>query len=262
MKLDNKILEINLPWPVVNSSKVFPCPTSNEPIIIIANKSVDDAWPEEYGGRSKLDVNLLRPWKDTFSDRLLEQHIEAQFQCEHLFMMKQTTKLTTPMPPLDRVRAIIRNIFHSHHHNSFQLMAIHGPENPNNPIFFIRVHPPVRISPKGSPFLLASVIDYNKLDELIEQEKVDREAFQSHYHQIITEGVSKEVWDIRASTIEELIILRYKIRVNSTKMRRSAWQSKNLPRGSNHPWISTFVTPLYKENIKMNCLNLNDFLRK
>ena len=97
---------------------------------------------------------------------------------------------------------------------------------------------------------------------VLQQEKVEREAFQSDFHKIITEGVSKEICVIRASTIEELIFLRYNFRVNSTKMRRSAWQSKNLSRGSNHPWISTFVTPLYKENIKMNCLNLNDFLRK
>ena len=135
-------------------------------------------------------------------------------------------------------------------------MAVHGPTNPNVPIFFFRIHPPVRFSPHGSPLLLVSVIDYPRLEDLISQGKADREQFQSDYHRLVTERVSKEVCVIRASTDEELNFLRYYLRVNSTRMRRSAWQSKNLPRGEDTPWIATFLSPLYTEAFSQKCHQL------
>ena len=159
--------------------------------------------------------------------------------------------------PIDELRDIIRAIFYGHYNNSFQLMAVHGVDNPDDPVFFIRIHPPVRFSPHGCP-LLVSVIDYPRLEELIEQGKVDREAFLSDFHRLVTERVSKEVCIIRASTNEELNLLRYVFRVNSTKMRRSVWQSRNLPRGEDTPWICTFITPLYSEHVSNTCGVLTD----
>jgi len=197
----------------------------------------------------------MKPWKETKSHGFLRDHIEAQFECGDLSLMKRFTKSANPSSPLDEVREILRAIFYGQFNNSFQLFAVHGPgQNPNDdPIFFFRIHPPVRYSPHGSPLLLVSVIDYQRLEELIGQGKVDREAFQSDYHRLVTEGVSKEVCIIRASTMEELSLLRYILRVNSTKMRRSAWQSMKLPRGDDHPWIPTFISPLYTEMIDFIC---------
>ena len=86
---------------------------------------------------------------------------------------------------------------------------------------------------------------------------MDREEFQSDYYRLVTERVSKEVCVIRASTNGEVNLLRYYLRVNSTRMRRSAWQSKNLPRGEDTPWIATFLSPLYEEMIDNNCRNLS-----
>lgn len=44
-------------------------------------------------------------------------------------------------------------------------------------------------------------------------------------------------------TEEGAALLRYVLRLNSTRMRRTAWQSKNLPRGES--WFHTFLSPLY-----------------
>ena len=41
--------------------------------------------------------------------------------------------------------------------------------------------------------------------------------------------------NIHTYTAEESTLLRYLLRLNSTKMRATAWQSKNLPRGQR--WI-------------------------
>ena len=250
-----QLLTVQLPWPVLVKG-IEKTTNSDKSIEIIAKKCVDDAWPGDHGGRSKWDINYLRPWKELSSNGLLKDHIEAQFGCQDLQFMKLCFKLPNPSTPLDEVRDIIRAVFYRHHNNSFQLMAVHGPTNPDVAIFFFRLHPPVRFSPHGSPLLLVSVIDYPRLEDLISQGKVDREQFQSDYHRLVTERVSKEVCVIRASTDEEVNLLRYYLRVNSTKMRRSAWQSKNLPRGEDTPWICTFISPIYVHCTIDDCSNI------
>ena len=47
---------------------------------------------------------------------------------------------------------------------------------------------------------------------------------------------------IYAASSEEFNLYRYSLRFNSTRMRRGAWQSKNLPRGENSPWMATFLS--------------------
>ena len=228
--------------------------TAENTIEIIAKKCVDDAWPGDHGGRSKWDINYLPPWKELATNGNLRDHIEAQFFCMDLCMMERcVTRFSPHHTPLDEVRDTIRAVFYSHYNNKFQLVAFHGRRNPDVPIFFFRIHPPVRFSPHGSPLLLVSVIDYQRLEDLISQGKVDRDQFQSDYHRLVTERVSKEVCIIRASYDEEVNLLRYVLRVNSTKMRRSAWQSKNLPRGEDSPWIPSFITPLYADTVMTGC---------
>ena len=236
--------------------------TSDKSIKISVKKCVDDAFPGDYGGRSKWDINRCLPWKELATNGRLRDHLEAQFDCTDFSLAKCCIRTSKSSSALDEVRDIIRAIFYGHYNNSFQFMAVHGVENPDDRIFFIRIHPPVRFSPHGCPLLLVSVIDYPRLEELIEQGKVDREAFQSEFHRLVTEGVSKEVCIIRASSNEELSLFRYVLRVNSTKMRRSVWQSRNLPRGDDHPWIMAFISPLYKEILQKNCQELDEALPK
>ena len=248
---------LRFPWPI-QAKGIKASLKTVKTIEIVAKKCVDEAFPGDYGGRSKWDINYLNPWKEVVANGLLKDHVEAQFLCKQLVLMKRCLKQPTPLSALDEVRDIIRAIFYGHHNNSFQLMAVHGVQNPDDPVFFIRIHPPVRFSPHGSPLLLLSVIDYPRLEELIGQGNVDREAFQADFHRLVTERVSKEVCIIRASSNEELSLFRRVLRLNSTKMRRSAWQSKNLPRGEDTPWIATFITPLYEELIEMKCRKLQE----
>ena len=252
-------LTLQLPWPVLVKEVVVSL-NSDKAIQIIAKKCVDDAFPGDYGGRSKWDINRFLPWKELTTNGHLRDHLEAQFSCFYLSLTKWCN-----VPPhatvFDEVREILRAIFYSHYKNSFQLVAIHDVKNPDSPCLFFRIHPPVRFSPHGSPLLLVSVIDCERLEELISQGKIDRDAFQAEYHRLLTERVSKEVCVIRAST-EEVNLLRYVLRINSTTMRRSAWQSKNLPRGDDHPWVATFITPLYKEIVELNCFHFEQKARK
>ena len=61
---------------------------------------------------------------------------------------------------------------------------------------------------------------------------------------------SLEVCTIRTSSAEEVQLLCFSLRLNSTKM-RGVWL--NIPRDEDSPRMSTYVTPLYAENISDGC---------
>ena len=90
---------------------------------------------------------------------------------------------------------------------------------------------------------------------------LDPEQYQADFYRIFTKGDSRPVCTIRASSIREVELLRYAFRVNSTKMRRSVWQSKNLPRGKNSSWIATFIAPLYTEICEFYCEEILEEMR-
>ena len=58
----------------------------------------------------------------------------------------------------------------------------------------------------------------------MEQGKLEEEQAQFDFHRIITERVSKEVRVISTTCTEQINLLRYSLRLNSTRMRRGAWQ--------------------------------------
>ena len=79
----------------------------------------------------------------------------------------------------------------SSNRRSFFLFAIY--DHLDEPVFHIRVQPPIRFTPQGSPLLLMSVIDHQLAKQLIAEGKLDEELNQSEFHRIITQGVSREV---------------------------------------------------------------------
>jgi hypothetical protein len=107
-----------------------------------------------------------------------------------------------------------------------------------------------------------SIIDCRLAQQLMAKNKLDFEQFNFDYHRIFTEGVSRQVCSIFSTSTAEEEILRYLLRVNSTRMRRGAWQSKNLPRGDNSPWLPTFLCPVYLENLAHVCSGPNGIAEK
>jgi hypothetical protein len=115
------------------------------------------------------------------------------------------------------------------------ILSIQDELNSNKPICDLRVHLPIRFTPQGAPFLSVSVLDYQLIEQLTKEGNFDPQSHQANYHRVFTEGVSRQVCIIRTSSVEEVGYLRYVLRWNSTRMRRGAWQSKNLPRGDDSP---------------------------
>lgn len=221
-------------------------------------KSLNDAWPNEFGGRSKWDPDRLKRWQDLDSGTVgtLKMHVQAQFNCDDLFLEKRFWS-DNEAPVLNGVREIVRALFYSHCHNSFFLFAIYDDRKPNKPVFHLRIHS-VRCTPQMSPLLLLSVIDHHLAEQLMEQQKLEAEQNNFDFHRLITERVSREVCAIRVSSTEEVDLFRYLLRVNSTRMRRGAWQSKNLPRGESSPFMATFVSPVYQEDLSDVCATFAD----
>ena len=172
--------------------------------------------------------------------------MEAQFDCRSLNLERKHWK-NPSSSTLNEVREIVRAVYD---------------QKKTEPAFHLRALPPVRFPPKGLPLLLLLVIDHWLAQQLINKGILDREKYQSDVNEIIIQsdlhhinvlGISREIYLIRSSSTEELDLFRFSLRLNSTKMRRGAWQSKKVPRGDDSPWMTTYVTPLYAENITRDC---------
>ena len=247
-------LILQVPWPFLSDNIDVSLRKKNKKkkkkfIHLVLKKSLNDPFPADFGGRSKWDLNLLKPWKEIEGHGTLKMHIEAQFHCDYFMMEKLSYKIPNPSS-LDEVREIVRAIFYGYYFNSYLLFSIFYLEEP---IFYVKVQQKVRLAPNGSPLLIASVNDCQLAQQLIVKGELDPAQYQADFHRIFTEGVSQQVCTISASSIQELDLLRYAFRVNSTKMRRSVWQSINLPRGENSPWMASFVAPLYTEMCDFEC---------
>ena len=269
--MDSYPLVVHLPWPfLVDAIESSLKKKKKKKLLhLVLKKNLNDPRQKEFGGRSKWDVDLLKPWKNLPGNGSLVAHIEAQFDCNYLAIEKSFLQQSDPVmpllynlgqhlnPPLTspmlKLREIVRGFFYGYSRQQpFNLFAVYDRKQ-TDPVFQLRVRPPVRFTPQGAPLLLVSVIDHQLAQQLISQGKLDPEQCQSDLHRIITEGVSREVCTIHTSSAEEVQLLRFSLRLNSTKMRRGAWQSKKIPRGDDSPWMSTYVTPLYAEKISNLC---------
>ena len=254
---------LQVPWPFLSEEVDVSLHKRNKKkkkkfIRLILKKSLNEPFPADFGGRSKWDLNLLKPWQEIEGHGTLKMHIEAQFHCDYLTMDTLSFKSSNPSP-LNEVREIVRAIFYSYYFNSFFLFSISCLDEP---IFYVKVQQKVRFSPLGSPLLIASVNDCQLALQLMAKGALDSSQYQADFHRVFTEGVSRQVCAIRASSTQEVEMLRYAFRVNSTKMRRSVWQSINLPRGENSPWLATFIALLYTEMYDFFCIQIFEQLRR
>ena len=213
------------------------------------NKILNDAWPKEFGGRSKWDPDRLKHWKDLASNGTLKMHIEAQFDCDSM-KLDAGVRRKSRTPLLDEVREIVRTLFYSHCNNAFYLFAICDKSQPKCPSSTSGSTHRFASLLKAPPYFSSLLLTINWLAGSFS--KVSWTPKRINLSSTVSSRVSRKVCIIRVS-LDELDLFSYVLRVNSTKMRRGAWQSKNLPRGDNTPWMPTFVSPLYVEDLINIC---------
>ena len=215
---------------------------------LVMKKSLNDAWPAGFGGRSKWDTDLLiKPWRDFPSNGTLKMHIEAQFDCFQILhrIARYSIKSVEWCEPSSTATATTQS----------RLISLPFTTTANW-MCMSSISASIqadRFTPQGSPLLLVSVINHRLARQFIEQGKLDSEENQFEFHRIITERVSREVRIIRTSSEKEMDLFIDVLCVNSTKMRRGTWQSKNLLRCEYSPRMPIFVSPLYIEHICKEC---------
>ena len=96
-------------------------------IELVFKKSLIDPWPVEFIGRSKWDVNRLKPWKELETNGVLLMHLKAQFSCDSLHST-DSARITA----LTKGRRHVQTIFLKHLDRPFVfLMAIYDQKEVN-----------------------------------------------------------------------------------------------------------------------------------
>jgi hypothetical protein len=252
---DIEPLALNFPFPILVNDISATLHRSTRSIDLVLKKALYEPWPCEFQAttQSRWNVDNLKPWKDgSEAESQLMIHLCTQFKMKeirsHLSEIEQKIDYRSKMSALKQVKGTIHSLMES----TEEFVCIRRKDSPQSPVWYIRVHLPVRVSPLGSPILLLSAIDHRLIEKLNSQGKVDLQKSLDDFTRIFDAPRYKKNLDGNMLTIwtftsEEEQLLRYVLRLNSTKILPSAWQKKNLPQGENSSWLATFVSPLYDD---------------
>lgn len=244
-------LNIQLPWPFlvddIQPTLRFQKTKENSSAKLILKKSLFSPWPSEFENRVKWNFDSLAPWTDgKIFNRNLATHLESQFPIEKLGLIPGDQK---PLLAIDEVRLMMRTIISLNVTNGVTVFSIKdGFQQSRSPMFYLRVHPPVRVSPQGAPVLLMTVIDHRLAEKLLSLGKVNKEQSWEYFYDIIINAPGDaSPFEMYTYTAKGADLLRYLLRVNSTKIQPTAWQSKNLPKEES--WFASFASPLYLDYV-------------
>ncbi len=249
---DIEPLALNFPFPILVNEMCATLHSKTRSIDLVLKKALYEPWPCEFQAttQSRWNVDNLKPWKDGSEvESQLTTHLGVQFKMNELRSQnEQKTDLRSKMSALNHVRGVIFSLMESNE----EFVCIRRKDSPQSPVWYIRVHLPVRVSPLGSPILLLSAIDHRLYEKLNSQGKVDVQQSSDDYTRIFDaprykkdpDGNMLILWTFNS---EQEQLLRYVLRLNSTKIMPSNWQKKNLPQGENSSWLATFVSPLYDD---------------
>jgi hypothetical protein len=253
---DIEPLALNFPFPILVNDICATLDSNTRSIDLILKKALYEPWPFEFQAttESRWNVDNLKPWKDGSElESELIIHLGLQYKMmdvirSNLSQNEQKTDFRSNMSASKQVRRVIDSLML----NNQEFVCIRRKDSPQTPNWYIRVHLPVRVSPLGSPILLLSAIDIRSYEKFSLQGKVDVQQSSDDFNRIFEAPRYKKNPDGDMSTIwtfnsEEEQLLRYVLRLNSTKIVPSTWQKKNLPQGENNSWLATFVSPLYDD---------------
>jgi hypothetical protein len=190
-------------------------------------------------------LDSLKLWEDRNTVQSLGLHLGFQFKLSDIKNMPLTNKSA-----LNEVRDTIKHFFnYAAVHGRNEYFGIRRKDSTQSPIWYIRAHLPVRISPVGSPLLILSAVDHRLAENLTKQGKLNKNDDFNDYVRIYAQpsNGSQNRTIFTFTSVEEQL-LRYILRLNSTQIVPSNWQKKNLPQGENSPWLATFISPLYDDN--------------
>ncbi len=240
----------------------FPHPVLCEDVAMITGNADDcsvrfslkkgllEPWPCDIQAdeKSKWIADHLKPWIEnpcsTNSLTEMKTHLDFQF-------------LKTPPPSLEKspLYSICESIKVLFLNPSAKVVKIRSsPED----IWRLKVHRPVLTSPAGCPILIVSAHDSRMQKVLVGQGKMKKCDAEKEFNRVISSGqefADEEKPMVFDATPEEMLYWRYIFHLNSTKMVPTTWQKNNIPMGSQSPWLSTFISPLYGDYPTMSSID-------
>jgi hypothetical protein len=242
-----KPLKLSFPYPIVVNEIRATLRRKDRLINLVLKKALYEPWPYEFHTQQSrwIVLDSLKPWEDkNNAGRSLGHHLGTQFKMSDFKNMTLSNKSA-----LNEVRQTIQTLFLSAAvHGRNEYFGIGRKDSTQSPDWYIRAHLPLRISPVGSPLLILSAVDHRLAENLTDQGKLNGITVFDDYVRIYAEPSNGSKNMIFTFTSEEEQLLRYILRLNSTKIVPSTWQKKNLPLGENSPWLATFVSPLYDDH--------------
>ena len=241
-----KPLKLSFPCPILVNEIRATLHHKDRLINLVLKKALCEPWPYEFQTKQskRIVLDSLKLWEDKNTLKSLGFHLGSQFKLNDLKTLSLSNKSA-----LNEVRQTIKTLFLSATvHGRNEYFGIRRKDSTQSPDWYIRVHPPVRISPVGSLLLILSAVDHRLAENLIAQGKLNEDDACNDYLRIYLKPSNGSTKMILTFSSEEEQLLRYILRLNSTKIIPSTWQKKNLPGGENSPWLATFVSPLYDDH--------------
>ena len=223
-----KPLILSLPYPVLVSEIPNSVQIKEGLVDLVLRKALFEPWPQEFETLDSLKwvAGSLKPWEESKDwKNTLKVHLSSSSLCPAYSSV------------LNERRIFIKTFFESATELSVNcvIIQLNGSTSPD---WSIQLHKPVLTSPLGAPMLLLAAYDH-RLAEILEREGKWRK------REIDEDFLAKREAKILVDSLEESLLLRYVLRLNSTKFVPNEWQKKNLPLGENSPWLATFISPLY-----------------
>ena len=252
---------VTLPHPIVPHTIKTTLSQTHGIIDIVAEKALHDLWPDDgiQPERFRWNAEKLEPWMDNLGHQYLEYHLHFQ-----LSPRDWEDDWSLPSHPARgktdawiRLRVIIGDILKLAVEKKDQLrFQLKIDESSETADWYVRAHLPIRTSPLGTPILLLSAVDQRLSERLQREGKLDKDRAKKDLHRIYGHVSEEEKIVIAIPTVEVARLLRYTLRLNSTKIRPNEWQKENLPQGKpTSPCLSTYVGCLYWDDLAINAIS-------
>lgn len=243
---------LTFPWPLKVADVHSTCELETGTVRLVLPKSINEPRPYEWKDRKQWDINSLNSWDPETLLKDLCFHLCAQF--EVLDLKRQVLNKTTSeggASGLNGVREIVRMIIQTSVSDNNLLYVIQSKHDPSlKNLWFLRVHLPVRISPLGSPILFLTANDHRLAKKFVDRGALEQTQATEDFKRIFVEGeTGSGVLPLFIYSEEEENLLRYLLRLNSTKILTNTWPIEQVPTGENSPWLKTFVSPCYVDQV-------------
>ena len=183
----------------------------------------------------------------------LSRHLSAQFDFRDLRSQALNAPPVTASA-LNEVRETVRSIFCAHLLDGHDVFTIQAKDAAQPTIdWYLLVHGPVLISPLGSPMLLMTANDHRRARKLVDQGRLDQQLASADFERVFSACTTALhvpcVYTIFTESDEEVDLFRYLLRLHASMILPAAWPVESLPAGEDSSWLSTFISPLYVDQV-------------